>query len=595
MIAPEPSAASPTFNPAPGTFKTPPTVALASTTPGASIFFTTNGTTPTTASTKYTAPFKVNSTETVEAIATAAGFKNSAVVIGAYTINASATPAATPTFNPKAGTYATAQNVSLSDATSGAAIFYTTDGTTPTTSSSKYTGALSVTKSETIKAIAVASGHTDSAVASAAYTITQKGPTGLSYTVPPPLLVGKAVSLTPTVTGTVTAYAVNPSLPKGLTLNPTSGLISGKPTAVTASATYTVKASNSSGSTTFSLPLKVDSGPTVHLTATASTATGATLVYAWKTTDGKLLNTSGNQTDWELPPGFGFHFAYVLVSDGRSGYTVGRMAVNTDSFGAPQIIPIGNFAPADESNGQTTTPARQATPSRSGARPSVLFTAGRPVSPPSGSTLSVGGSVELGDHNLAGISDPFFGLLVNPTVSLTNATCLSDADCPSPAATGKFGEFEFSSSDPPPVGSTVTVNAFSENAGAATSFTLTQADLDAGRILSPLLLGNSSSPDLTKMTASYNGAAVGAFQHVWPNALGQPSDGYPQQNWFLSYLGSDSKRSSCAYYLAVARSPAAIRNGNFSGAINFTQWRRKSRSTPLPSAGDHHDGAPTST
>jgi len=78
---------------------------------------------------------------------------------------------ATPTFTPAAGTYTSAQSVTISSATTGAVIYYTTNGTTPSTSSTVYSGAISVGATETIQAIAVASNYTNSPVASAAYTI----------------------------------------------------------------------------------------------------------------------------------------------------------------------------------------------------------------------------------------------------------------------------------------------------------------------------------------------------------------------------------------------------------------------------------------
>jgi hypothetical protein len=81
------------------------------------------------------------------------------------------TQASTPTFSPSAGTYSSAQSVTMSDATSGATIYYTTDGTTPTTSSTKYTGPITVSSTETLQAIAVATGDANSASASGLYTI----------------------------------------------------------------------------------------------------------------------------------------------------------------------------------------------------------------------------------------------------------------------------------------------------------------------------------------------------------------------------------------------------------------------------------------
>ena len=78
---------------------------------------------------------------------------------------------ATPTFSPAGGTYTSAQNVAISCATSGATIRYTTNGSDPTASSTTYSSAIKVSSTTTIKAKAFKSGMTDSAVASATYTI----------------------------------------------------------------------------------------------------------------------------------------------------------------------------------------------------------------------------------------------------------------------------------------------------------------------------------------------------------------------------------------------------------------------------------------
>ncbi len=89
-------------------------------------------------------------------------------------------------------------------------------------------------------------------------------PFALSYPAHPAFTINAAMTaLTPSVTGTVTSYTVSPALPAGLALNATTGVVSGTPTVIAAAANYTVTATNTSGSTTFALPITVnDSVPT---------------------------------------------------------------------------------------------------------------------------------------------------------------------------------------------------------------------------------------------------------------------------------------------------------------------------------------------
>jgi len=84
--------------------------------------------------------------------------------------DADASVPANPTFSPAAGSYTSAQNVEISCTTQGATIYYTTDGTTPTSASTQYSSAISVSESMTIKAIAIKESKSSSVV-SAAYTI----------------------------------------------------------------------------------------------------------------------------------------------------------------------------------------------------------------------------------------------------------------------------------------------------------------------------------------------------------------------------------------------------------------------------------------
>ena len=87
-----------------------------------------------------------------------------------FTYNSEA-PVAKPTFNIAGGSYAGEQNVTISCTTQGATIYYTTNGSDPTASSTQYNGAITVDETMTIKAIAIKSGMANSTVAYATYSI----------------------------------------------------------------------------------------------------------------------------------------------------------------------------------------------------------------------------------------------------------------------------------------------------------------------------------------------------------------------------------------------------------------------------------------
>ena len=90
-------------------------------------------------------------------------------VIRSVLFNLSVTAAlvvATPTFTPNGGAFSDSVSVAIQSPTAGAAIYYTTDGSSPTLSSLLYTGPMTLTDSATVKAAAFKTGYTQSAMAS---------------------------------------------------------------------------------------------------------------------------------------------------------------------------------------------------------------------------------------------------------------------------------------------------------------------------------------------------------------------------------------------------------------------------------------------
>ena len=296
------TAAMPVFNPGPGTYSSAQQVTITSATSGAIIYYTTDGTTPTTSSTRYSAPVSIGTTETLKAIATASGLSNSAVASGLYTIQSGAPQAARPSFSPAPGTYTSTQNVSLFSTTSGATFYYTTDGTTPTTSSTKYTGPIPVSVTETIKAIATAPNFSPSAVSSAPYTI-QGGTTAATPTFSP--VAGtysstQQVTISSTTSGAIIYYTTDGTTPTTsstkyggpVTISTTTTLkaiatATGFTNSAVASGVYTIQSGNPPAATPTFSPVAGTYSTTQQVTI-SSTTSGATIYY---TTDGSTPTT----------------------------------------------------------------------------------------------------------------------------------------------------------------------------------------------------------------------------------------------------------------------------------------------------------------
>ncbi len=342
---------TPVISPSGGTYTSAQSVSISDSNAGTTIFYTTDGSTPTTSSSVYGGSITVSASETVNAIAVKSGSSNSAVASAAYTIN-STLPA--PVISPSGGTYTSSQTVSISDATTGTTIYYTTNGSTPTTSSSVYGGPITVSASETLNAIAVKCGSSNSAVASAAYTINSTlpapviSPSGGTYS------SAQTVSISDSTTGTTIYYTTDGSTPT------TSSAIYGSPLTVSASETVNAIAgkSGSSNSAVASAAYTINSAlppptfnpgpgtyPTSQSVSIAEGMTGSTIYY---TTDGSVPTTSSHVYTSPVMVEASTTMKAVAV---KSGHAASAAALA--SYTIQPILPSPSFSPA---SGTFSTP-----------------------------------------------------------------------------------------------------------------------------------------------------------------------------------------------------------------------------------------------
>jgi hypothetical protein len=216
----------------------------------------------------------------------------------------------TPTATPNGGTFTGSRSVTLSTATDGATIYYTIDGTAPTTSATQYTEAFTLTATTTVRAIAVKDGMENSAVMSVTFTRSTGGD-----------IIVAPIITTPPVTTTPQPVTTTP--PPATTTSPT---VTTPPTTTTPPVTTTLPTATTPPTTT--TPVTTTTAPPINNTVIEEILKQAHPVIDLTELDGSMISAndlqaianSGKDVEVVLDGGFSFTIMSDSISENARAF-----------------------------------------------------------------------------------------------------------------------------------------------------------------------------------------------------------------------------------------------------------------------------------
>ena len=450
---------------------------------------------------------------------------------------------ATPSISLATGTYSGTQDVTISDATQGSTIYYTTNGTVPTSSSNVYTGPISIAVSSTVEAIAVLAGSS-SGVASSTLTITSALPPAKLAFVQQPSNALTGATISPAVTvavrdsnGSTVTSATNPvtlALTSGsgltgtLTATPTNGVATFSNLSIGTAGSYTLSATSPSLASATSAGFSITAGSSAPLPSAklafvqqpSNALTGATIspavTVAVQDSNGNTLTSATNPVTLALTSGSGLTGTLTATPTNGvatfSNLSIGNAGSYTLSATSPSLASAtsaGFSITAGSSSPLPTTPLP----------PAKLAFVQQPTSASTGATISPAVTVAVEDSN----GNPVTSATNQCTLALVGGTGLAGTLTATPQngvatfsnlTVGTAGTYALSASSP------------SLTSATSTSFTIGTAatvNTPAGTVATPVITASGGTVTITDSTPG-----VGIWYTTDGSTPTLPPGGVPQ-------------------------------------------------------------------